>query len=276
MRPFRRRPRLSATRKCQSSRRGGDPRAAAQRCRGTGLRHLVREDACLGQYCRDQRRDRPDALLRRAMAGIDSPGDLRQPLVGTKAICTAREVSHQGSPIGSEGSRYRLLHVHRQGEEQRALFRLLRPRRNLLLSIVFSFAMPTARCGLVTFTITPAGSWIRMTFTGRLFVMRHEASPDFFRKLSPMDCDYVGHVDAVRKMREYVAAERFQEALDVYQRMPELLKKHRHVLHQRFLACCQVWKGNSTKPSAPTAPHLRLIRGSTCIFGLLSPTPAVR
>ena len=79
-----------------------------------------------------------------------------------------------------------------------------------------------------------------MTLIGRLCVMASQASPEFFRELSPMDCNYVGNVDAVRKMREYVAAERYQEALDVYQRMPELLKKHRHVLHQRLVASCRL------------------------------------
>ena len=56
----------------------------------------------------------------------------------------------------------------------------------------------------------------------------------------PTDRDFVTHFGAVREMRNLVPANRFREAMDVYRRMPELLKNHRHVLQMRVIACCNL------------------------------------
>ena len=60
-----------------------------------------------------------------------------------------------------------------------------------------------------------------------------EASPGFLERLAPIDRDYVRHVGSVREMRNLVAAERYREALDVYQGLPELVKNYKYVLQTR-------------------------------------------
>jgi tetratricopeptide (TPR) repeat protein len=183
-----------------------------------------------------------DALLRRAILGIDLPQNVRQNLAnGAKAFLTGPEGIAPGlTKRVAKGGRFRLLHVHRQGNEQRALFRFTNDQGGIdyLDFILVRDVDGKVRIG-DSYDYTKGESDSDDIHEEGL-CNAAATSPELLGKLCPMDRDYVTNVSAVRKMGELVAAKRFREALDIYQGMPQLLKNHRYVLQERVLACCNL------------------------------------
>ena len=138
----------------------------------------------------------------------------------------------------AQGDRYRLLHVHRHGDEQRALFRTTTANGGFdyLDFILLRDADGKVHAGdFYDYVNGELESEDLHRQVPRIVV---QASPDFLWKLPPTDREYVLHQSDVEQMRTLVAARKYREALGVYQAMPEPLKNHKSVLQQRFLACC--------------------------------------
>jgi tetratricopeptide (TPR) repeat protein len=183
-----------------------------------------------------------DAFLRRAMSGIDIQEDVRQRLVsdakgflggpGGIALVLANRIA--------PGSHCRVLHIHRQGDEQRALFRMSNAEGGIdyLDLVLLRDAHGNVRIAdMYDYTKGESDS---DDFHQQQLCNAARTNPELMGKLSPMERDYVTHVSAVREMGRLVAAKRFREALGIYQGMPDPLKNDRHVFHERVVACCNL------------------------------------
>ncbi len=205
-----------------------------------------------------------DTLLRRGISGIDIPEDVRQNLIaGTMADLMGPDGLAAGIVRAvAQGDRYRLLHVHRHGDEQRALFRTTTANGGFdyLDFILLRDADGKVHAGdFYDYVNGELESEDLHRQVPRIVV---QASPDFLWKLPPTDREYVLHQSDVEQMRTLVAARKYREALGVYQAMPEPLKTTRVCCNSVF-SLVVVYLDNWTKGFAPTRPHRPPIRGST-------------
>ena len=176
-----------------------------------------------------------DDLLRRAMLGINGTEDQRQkmsdpvrPLLtgpnGVLSFCTV--------PI-SAGGRMRFLRVHRQDNEQRALFRLVDAGDAINY---FDFVLRRDAKGKVRiadFYAYTKGELMSDDLHCQLLVEAQRTNP---QSLSPSDREYARNARWLQKIRGLVNSKQYQEALDSYDKMPESMKSHRHFLRQALLA----------------------------------------
>jgi tetratricopeptide (TPR) repeat protein len=182
-----------------------------------------------------------DALARRAMSGIDLREDVRRRYINSVKADFAGPggIASGLAQAVSQGEHYRLLHVHRQGDEQRAIFRRITVSGGEI--DYYDFILLRDADGKVRICDIfeyRNGELDSDNIHRECMCTAAEASPEFLRKLSPSDRDYVIHESAVLQMRKLVAGQQFRQALDVYQGMPELVKNHSGVLQPRMIACC--------------------------------------
>jgi tetratricopeptide (TPR) repeat protein len=177
-----------------------------------------------------------DAMIRRAMLGIDVDektrgdiaNDLRSLLTGDGGI---------GAGLAKLGARYRLLRVHRDGAEQRAMFRRATDGGIAYLDcILLRDADGKVRIG--DFYDYGDGCLESRELHQQALCTAARTNPELLHQVSPADREYVAFEDTIRQMRQFIAAERFKEALDLRDKLPDVLKNHWRVLHEQLEACC--------------------------------------
>jgi tetratricopeptide (TPR) repeat protein len=175
-----------------------------------------------------------DAVLSRALEGVEIPEGLRQ-----KAIDTGKKILNGPDGIGAEftrGARYHLLRVHRVADQPRALFRETHRRSNYI-----DFVLHRSPDGKVTACdLLPYAEGRLTTEDIHQESLRSaaQASPGFVDRLPPADRAYIASKSDVNELHRLVAEGKFKEALDVYQKLPNDLKNHYDVLHDHFVASC--------------------------------------
>jgi hypothetical protein len=180
-----------------------------------------------------------EAFVNRAMFGIKADRrtyeiaahDIREAYTGTKGI---------GLDLAgkvAEGERCRLLRLHRQGNEQRALFRIAN-------------GDDVEYWDFVILCDTNGQPKIGDYFSyldGYLFseMVHEDALCDVVRMdrqlistLSPAEREYSNSHFEFQKMREHVHSNQFKEALDVYKKFPAAMQNNPYVLHECLVARC--------------------------------------
>ncbi len=176
-----------------------------------------------------------DALLRCAMSGIDYPQDLRESIVaGTKALSTRPTSIAAGLASTARRGRFRLLHVHRQGDQQRALFRLNEVDGIDYLDLIL------VRSADGKVRIGDLYEYVKCEQTSEGF--RRQClrlacqKPEMLAKLSSADREFVDHAEMIEKMRQLAASGQFRQMLDTYQQLPETLKSQPDIICLRLIA----------------------------------------
>jgi tetratricopeptide (TPR) repeat protein len=178
-----------------------------------------------------------DALLTRGTADLQIPDEVRGELV----IGVAR-----GFVLGDEickavqsSGRYDLLRVRRVEGEPRALFRIVSNSgfnyHDLLLSNTDQGGV-----AIVDLYVLSLGEWVSRTarrgflpFVARL----EEKAPDRFE---PGESLFVENLPSILSMQQHYRQGDFEGALEVFDSMPDDLKKHRNILMTRLAIALEV------------------------------------
>lgn len=178
-----------------------------------------------------------NALLLRSTADLEIPDEIRVELIGgvARGFVLGEEICKTVQQSGS----YDLLRVRRVEGEPRALFRIVSDSgfnyHELLLA--------TTADGEVAITdlyVLSLGEWISQTARrGFLpFLAQREAG-----SLDRMDAGenlFVENLSAILSMQQRYRQGDFEGALEVFDSMPEELKKHRNILMTRYAIALQI------------------------------------
>jgi tetratricopeptide (TPR) repeat protein len=179
-----------------------------------------------------------DALLHCALEGFDIDEQTRQRLIDANKpeLAGSEGIAARQARSFVAGERDRLLRAHRQGDQQRVLFRCLPKAVDYVDYVLVRSADGKVRIG--DFYDYIDGWESEGLHWGGLAVAAH-AKPDLMNRLSPADREYCTFVSTIEQMHSLIADGRFKEALDAYQRLPDALKNHPHVLHDHLIAASQ-------------------------------------
>ena len=192
-----------------------------------------------------------DAIFAHAMSGIEAPEDVKRSFeTDARAFFSGPKglALRLIEPI-AKGGRYRLLRVHRQGNEQRALFRF-EGERDFRYKDCILLRSADGKISIGDFYDYINGRL--QSDDIRQENLRNAAKkwPASLEKLSPLDRDYATHLDLVLELGRQAEAGRFREAMDVYEKLPDRLKNRKSTLQYRLQACRAWEQAKTTKRSA--------------------------
>ncbi len=178
------------------------------------------------------------AFNRRAMAKVTVPEEIR---VGIEmAFSAGGDTGIARIFIGvhsqvERGADFRLLHVHRDNGEQRALFRLVHANDTVAYFDCILVRHADGKVRVDDVYLFEAGMWSE--FLGRVTALATESiakSPQA-PAADPMN-DGARLIAAVVEMTKRIDAGKYQEALDIYNGLPDRLQKEKVLLVTRIRA----------------------------------------
>jgi hypothetical protein len=179
-----------------------------------------------------------DKMLDRILQGIQ--GRIRHDLIaGTKPNLTGPASFGTRTVNGvAQGQRYSVLHAHRERDEQYVLCRITKVGIDYVDYILVRSDEGKIKIGDVC-NYRREGRESEIVRQECICAAARE-TPQFIKQLSPADKEYVTFESSILHMGELITNNRAKEALDIYQRFPDVLKNHRLVLREHVDACCSL------------------------------------
>jgi tetratricopeptide (TPR) repeat protein len=184
-----------------------------------------------------------EVILERATARIDIPADARNGfLIGArKALNGPASIAGQLAAEPKKGGQYKLLRIHTDGEQQkRVLFRLLDAKQRLNYHDMLLVRQAGGGVRAADMYVFATAEMISQTFRRGYIPLAAEASKSAIARLTQSESDFIKHVKDFQEITSNVRGGRPQQALDIYARLPDSLKKDKNLLMLRVAAASAV------------------------------------
>ena len=180
-----------------------------------------------------------DALLERATGDVDCDPKLRERFAaGVKD--SVRGEKGLGSEICAAidaGGSYKLLRLHKNGDEQRALFRLLLPDsggvnyHDLILA-----KNQKGQTRIVDIYIFLSSETMSTTVRRAFLPIAAQAEKSILKRLTTQESDFIKNIDQLSQMAAARQKGDHQKVLTIYNRLPQSLQKDKLCLLLRLIA----------------------------------------
>ncbi len=183
-----------------------------------------------------------DAILESATGGIEGVETARRGfIVGAKtALRRPGSAGYELIKQVTQGASYRCIRIHVEGNEKRALFRLLGPEGGLNYHDLILARQPDGNVRAVDMYVFAIAERASQTLRRAFLALAAEASKGILGKLTGTESDYVRHAADLRRMADAFQGGRRQQVLDIYSRLPSSLKRDKSVLILRVGAAAEL------------------------------------
>ncbi len=179
-----------------------------------------------------------DAIINRALADIDAPDAIKKSFSAgvKKAIYGKAGITAVIVNKVKQGEEYRLLRLHRQDGQQRALFRLHCPTGGLNYHDLVLVRQADGRVRADDMYIFATGEMFSQTFRRGFLPVAAEASRSMLDKLTQQESDYLKNLDQILSFSRHVRDGEGAQAMAIYDRFPDSLKRDKNLLITRLAA----------------------------------------
>jgi tetratricopeptide (TPR) repeat protein len=184
-----------------------------------------------------------EVVLDRATADIEVPAKGRNAFLGgvRKVLNGPRGLSGQLAAESKNGGQLKLLRIHTDDEQQkRVLFRVLAAQRGLNYHDLLVVRQADGNVRAADIYIFATAEMVSQTFRRSYISVAADASKSAIARLTQSESDYVKHVKDFQEIISSVHSGRPQQALDIYARLPDSLKKDKNILVLRVAAASAV------------------------------------
>ena len=179
-----------------------------------------------------------EAIINRATVGCEMSAETYQKYMAAGN----REMSGPNNPFTrtvnqvTQGGDYRLLHLHKQDGQQRALFRLLLPGGEVNYHDIVLVRQADGRVRGDDMFILLAGEMLSETFRRGALPFAAEASKSLLERLTQKESDYVKNIAKVDSLMSHARAHEGTRVMEIYGQLPDSLKKDKIILIMRLTA----------------------------------------
>jgi len=178
-----------------------------------------------------------EALLLRGTADLGIPHELRAELVGgvARGFVLAEEICKAVQRSGS----YDLLKVRRVEGEPRALFRIVSDSgfnyHELLLATTAD-----GEVAIIDLYVLSLGEWVSQTARRGFLPFLAQLETGSLDRMDQGENLFVDNLSSILSMQQRYRQGDFEGAIEVFDSMPEELKKHRNILMTRFAIALEI------------------------------------
>jgi len=131
---------------------------------------------------------------------------------------------------------YRPLHMHRTGDQQRALFRLIVANGTVNYHDFILSRSPSGKVVATDFYVFAIGEYYSQFLRRGFLPLLHQSGGDSTAALAGPEKDFVAHAAQIGQMGVDVQKKNWQKVLDAYKRLPPSVQASKFVLPMRLLA----------------------------------------
>lgn len=176
----------------------------------------------------------PGLIADRAMTGLEAPDAARRGF--RDGVTRSNDLARQIAQLVAKGGSYRLLRIHQEGPEKRALFRLTMGETgfNYHDLVLGRTALGEVRAADVYVYTT--GELMSQTLRRAFLPLAVHASRGLLDRLSGNDSEYIRSLPQLKQMTDSLARGDAHSALASYRSLPATLRQDKSVLMLRFRA----------------------------------------
>ena len=179
-----------------------------------------------------------DAVNDRFTSGIDAPAQFRKDfLQGLKESWLQNKGLTNGIiDAAKNGGSYTLLHSHSQEKRRWLLFRLLLPESGLNYHDLLLARRPDGKIKVVDLYFYLSGELLSQSLRRSYIQLVAENSGGVLERLSGADKQLAKNIKNMAAMVEAGRSGKFREVIDIYNKLPDDIKKNKGILIQRIQA----------------------------------------
>ena len=179
-----------------------------------------------------------DAILNRSMAGIEAPDATKENFaIGAKTAIRGIGgfASHVMKDL-QQGGDYKLLRIHRQDGQQRALFRFLFASQAVTYHDVVIVRQADGKVRGDDIYIYASGDMFSETLHRGFVPVAAEANKSLLARMSQQENDYIKNLDKIRAITGLLNTGDGKKAMEIYDQLPDSLKTDKNILFLRVRA----------------------------------------
>ena len=179
-----------------------------------------------------------DAILESATGGISGIESIRRNYEeNTKQIQNMKGgIGNTILSIVALGGSYQFLRVAKEKKSRLARFRLYGPNGGLNYHDFILLRQADGQTKAIDIHIYLSGELLSKSFRRDFLPLVAHKQRSVFDKLTGAESDFIKHMDQWRKLVQATQAGQSKRALDIYERLPESLKKEKNILLVRLQA----------------------------------------
>jgi tetratricopeptide (TPR) repeat protein len=180
-----------------------------------------------------------DAILEKATSGFPGVEKARRQFIAGVKQTVGHRTGIGWAILGevAKGGSYKFLHVHTQYDQKRVLFRfLLAGQQGVNYHDFILVRQSDGKIRAVDLYIFLSAEMLSTAIRRGFIPVVAEASKSVLAKLTGAESEYVKHAKVIAQMPNAVVSGNYQQALEIYRRLPPALQKDKNILMLRLRA----------------------------------------